>query len=146
MRILLSILFLAQGVWAAEPDIFSKELIAAMDISDQSDWVTAIKKYYNLEDLQIKRYMDRGYSYVEMTIAAQMAKQAKKSTDDVWKLREGKQLTWPDIAKELNVKPEAVTKEVAKIRKEIIAGKFAPKIKPFENPAPAKKPTEKKAK
>lgn len=121
-------------------DPFVKEAIAAIDVADQSDWQPALKKYYQFNDAQLKKYVDHGYSYPQIAIAAQMAKVAKKSTDDIWAMREGKQQSWPDIAKELNIKPEDVVKDVAKIRKEIVAGKFAPK--PAKLPANVKQPKE----
>lgn len=111
-------------------DPLTKEDVASLDTAERSDWKIAIEKVYKPKEEEIRLMKERGLSWPQMAIVAQMAKSSKKSIAEVMSFRDGRQMGWSQMAAELKLDDKAIAKEVAKVRKDLENNKYLPPKKP----------------
>lgn len=114
----------------AQVDPLTKEDVASLDTADRADWKTAIEKVYKTKEEDIRLMRERGLSWPQAAIVAELAKASKKPIAEVMALRDGQQMGWAQMAKELKVNDKAVAKAVAKVRKDVEFNKYMPPKKP----------------
>lgn len=100
-------------------EIEKAETDSAKDNLPSQTWATEVQTKYNLTDAQMKSMEQAGLHGPQLAIAAELAKDSGKTTDQIIQMRTTDKMGWGEIAKKLGVPPGSIGHAVAALHHDL---------------------------